>query len=238
MDVLNNYFKTTIALRSSLELIMKTIKISLVAVITVLLCVAIIPASQAGSKNVTFGKGKSSTTISGKIKGDNTMDYLVRANAGQKLIVDIKGSKMVPYFNIMPPGSTGEAIYNGSMDGSHYEGVLDKDGDWIIRVYQMGDAKDANKTNSYKLKISIPAGAKSGAEPASGTAVAEKACLAAVAKTTSVDASKLKVVDVMEAQSGITVMINVPDATAPWKCLSGKNGKVDGVEFTGTEGKL
>jgi hypothetical protein len=218
---------------------MKTIKISVFAFIILLLCVAILPAAHAGSKNVSFGKGKSSTTISGKIKGHDYMDYVVRANAGQTLIVDIKGSKMVPYFNILPPGSTGEAVYNGSSDGSHYEGALDKDGDWTIRVYQMGNAKDANKTNSYKLSISIPTGAKSSsAAPDSGTAVAEKACLAAVAKTTSVDGSKLKVVDVMEAQSGITVMINVPDATAPWKCLSGKNGKVDGVEFTGTEGKL
>lgn len=227
------------AFRSILELIMRTIKTSLVAVITLFLCVAIIPAAQAGSKNVSFGKGKSSTSISGKIKGDDSMDYLVRANAGQTLIVDIKGGKMVPYFNIMPPGSTGEAIYNGSMDGSHYEGVLDKDGDWIIRVYQMGDAKDANKTNSFKLSIRIPLSAKSSTGATdSGTGVAEKACLAAVAKTTSVDASKLKVIDVMEAQSGITVMITVPEATAPWKCLSGKNGKVDGVEFTGSEGKL
>jgi hypothetical protein len=46
----------------------------------------------------------------------------------------------------------------------------------------------------------------------------------------------LKIAEVKEAQSGITVMISVPDATAPWKCLSGKNGKVDGVEFTGTKG--
>jgi hypothetical protein len=217
---------------------MKTIKISFFAVITLLLSVAILPDAQAGSKNVSFGKGKSSTTISGKIKGNDSLDYIIRASAGQTLIVDIKGGKPTPYFNIMPPGSTWETVFTGSSDGSHYKGVLDKDGDWIIRIYQMGNAKDANKTNSFKLSISIPADAKSSAVPASGTAVAEKACLAAVAKTTSVDGSKLKVVDVMEAQSGITVMINVPDATAPWKCLSGKNGKVDGVEFTGTEGKL
>jgi hypothetical protein len=218
---------------------MNKIKTSFIVLITLIASFTFITCAEAGSKTVSFGKGKASTTLSGKIKGDNYMDYIVRANAGQTLTVDIKGGKMVPYFNILPPGSKDVAVYNGSSEGGHYKGVLDKDGDWTIRVYQMGDAKDANKTNSYKLTISIPAGAKSSsAAPASGTAVAEKACLAAVAKTTGVDGSKLKVADVMEAQSGITVMIAVPDATAPWKCLSGKNGKVDGVEFTGSEGKL
>jgi hypothetical protein len=217
---------------------MKTIKTSFIALLALIVSIACMTGAEAAAKSVSFGKGKTSTTISGKIKGNDIMDYIVRANAGQTLIVDIKGGKIVPYFNILPPGSTGVAVYNGSIDGPHYEGVLDKDGDWTIRVYQMGDAKDANKTNSYKLIIKIPAGTKTGAASGSGTAVAEKACLAEVAKTTGVDGNKLKVVDVMEAQSGITVMITVPDATAPWKCLSGKNGKVDGVTFTGSEGAL
>jgi hypothetical protein len=217
---------------------MKTIKISLIAVIFFSVIMAILPAAEAETKTVTFGKGKTSTSISGKIKGHDDVDYLIRASAGQTLIVDISGSKFPPYFNVLPPGSTGEAVFVGSTSGDHYEGVLDNDGDWIIRLYQMGDAKDSNKTTSYKLKVSIPASAKSSPASSSGTNVAEKACLAAVAKTTAVDSIKLKVVDVMEAQSGITVMIAVPEATAPWKCLSGKNGKVDGVEFTGSEGKL
>jgi len=217
---------------------MHKIKISFIVLITFIAYIAFMTGAEAGSKTVSFGKGKTSTTLSGKIKGHDDMDYLIRASAGQTLIVDISGSKFPPYFNVLPPGSTGEAVFVGSTSGDHYEGVLDKDGDWAIRVYQMGNAKDSNKTTSYKLKISIPANAKSSAASSSGTSVAEKACLAAVAKTTTVDSHKLKVVDMMDAQSGITVMIAVPDATAPWKCLSGKNGKVDGVEFTGSEGKL
>ena len=216
---------------------MKTIKTSLIAIISILVVIAIIPAAEADTKTVSFGKGKSSTTLSGKIKGDDYTDYVVGASAGQTLIVDISGSKFPPYFNILPPGSTGEAVYNGSVSGSHYEGVLDKDGDWTIRVYQMGNAKDSNKTTSFKLKISIPAD-KSSATTGSGTAVAEQACLAAVAKQVNVPVGKLKIKNVSEAQSGINVMVTVPDATAPWSCLSSKDGKVDGVTFTGSEGKL
>jgi hypothetical protein len=216
---------------------MKAIKASLFIVIFLLFIFNLFTA-QAASKTVLFGKAKSSTTISGKIKGHDNMDYLVRANAGQAFIVDISGGKFPPYFNILPPGSTGEAVFVGSSGGDHYEGVLDRDGDWIIRVYQMGDAKDSNKTTKYKLKISIPAAAKSsGAVSDSGIAVAEKACLEAVAKETNVLAGKLKIKDVSEAQSGITVMVVVPNATAPWSCLSSKEGKVDGVTFTGSEGE-
>jgi hypothetical protein len=218
---------------------MNKIKASFIALITFVFSIAFMTGAEAGSKSVSFAKGKSSTTISGKIKGDDTMDYVIRANAGQTLIVDIKGGKPTPYFNIMPPGSTWETVFTGSSDGFNYKGVLDKDGDWMIRVYQMGNAKDANKTNSFKLSISIPPSSKSSnAASDSGTAVAEKACLAAVAKQTNVPVDKLKIKEVLESEAGIGVFVNVPDATAPWKCLSGKNGKVDGVEFTGSEGKL
>jgi hypothetical protein len=103
----------------------------------------------------------------------------------------------------------------------------------------MGDAKTSNKTTSYKLKISIPAAHKSNSDgPGSGTAVAEKACLGAVAIQTNVPASKLKIKEVLEAEAGIGVYVTVPDATAPWYCLSSREGKVDTATFTGSEGKL
>jgi hypothetical protein len=53
-----------------------------------------------------------------------------------------------------------------------------------------------------------------------------------------VSVSKLKVIDVQGSQAGIGVNIQVPDATAPWSCLSDKKGHVQGASFTGSEGKL
>jgi hypothetical protein len=191
------------------------------------------------SKVVSFGKGKSETTISGKVSGNNIVDYILAARAGQTLIVDFKGGKGANYFNVMPPNSTYEAVFVGSRDGNHYEGELTSDGNWVIRVYLMGAAKDSGKPVNFKLKISIPPSKNSeNAAANSGTKAAEQACLAEVAKTTGVNVSKLAISDVSEAQSGINVMIKVPDATAPWSCLSSKSGKVDGVTFTGSEGSL
>lgn len=79
------------------------------------------------------------------------------------------------------------------------------------------------------------AGATTSVSP---TAKAEAACLAAVAKTTNVDQAKLKVIDVVTAEAGVGVTIEVPGADAPWSCLSSPEGKVQGASYTGSEGKL
>lgn len=72
----------------------------------------------------------------------------------------------------------------------------------------------------------------------SATSKAEKACLAEVAKKTGVAVSKLSVTDVMTAEAGIGVTISVPEADAPWSCLSSASGKVQGASYTGSEGNL
>lgn len=192
------------------------------------------------AKQIAFGKGKTSASVSGKVKGSDDVDYVLRASAGQTMTVDMKASKGAAYFNVLPPGSTGEAIFVGSSEGNHFKAELPSDGDYTIRVYLMGGAKDSDKPVSYTLKVSIPAAPKAAStgKANSETAVAEKACLAEVAKKVGVSASKLKVIDVKSAEAGIGVTIQVPDATAPWSCLSDKKGHVQGASFTGSEGAM
>ena len=67
---------------------------------------------------------------------------------------------------------------------------------------------------------------------------AEKACLEAVAKKTGVDRGKLKITDVSWAQAGVGVTVKVPGAEAPWSCLANEKGRVQGVSYTGDEGRL
>lgn len=85
------------------------------------------------------------------------MDYVLRANAGQTMTVDFTASHgAAAYFNVLPPGSTGEAIFIGSRDGDHFNAALPSDGNYTIRVYLMGAAIDSHKLVSYTLKVSIP----------------------------------------------------------------------------------
>lgn len=72
----------------------------------------------------------------------------------------------------------------------------------------------------------------------SSTSKAESACLNAVAKKVDLKPSKLSVIDVQGAEAGIGVTIRVPNVKEPWSCLSDKNGKVQGVSYTGSEGDL
>jgi len=189
------------------------------------------------AKQISFGKGKTSASVSGKVTGSADMDYTLRAGAGQTLIVDMKASKGAAFFNVLPPGSTGEAIFVGSSDGNHFKGALPSDGDYTIRVYLMGGAKDSNKPVTYTLKVAIPASGKAAAATGSSSVkTAENNCLAAVAKELSTSKSKLSVIHSDEAQSGIGVDIKVPDATAPWFCLADRKGKVQEVRFKGSEG--
>ena len=194
------------------------------------------------AKQIAFGKGKSSASVSGKVQGNNDVDYVIRASAGQTMTVDFKAGKGAAYFNVLPPGSMGEAIFVGSSEGNHFKAALPSDGDYTIRVYLMGGAKDSGKPVNYTLKVGIPAGGKSSAAATSSSSsnvkTAEKNCLAAVAKQVGVSSSKLSVSYSSEAESGIGIDIKVPDATDPWFCLTDRKGKVEEVRFKGSEGNL
>jgi len=194
------------------------------------------------AKQIAFGKGKSSASVSGKIQGSNDVDYVIRASAGQTMTVDFKAGKGAAYFNVLPPGSTGEAIFVGSSEGDHFKAALPSDGDYTIRVYLMGGAKDSDKPVTYTLKVGIPASGKSSAATTSSSSsnvkTAEKNCLAAVAKKVGVSSSKLSVSYSAEAESGIGIDIKVPDAADPWYCLTDRKGKVEDVRFKGSEGNL
>jgi hypothetical protein len=89
--------------------------------------------------------------------------------------------------------------------------------------------------NSYRREQGLGGGS---ARQGTGTGAAERACVAAVAKRVGTSPSRLSVLDVKGAQAGIGVTVKVPGATAPYSCLSDKQGNVQGVAFTGDEGRL
>jgi hypothetical protein len=107
---------------------------------------------------VQFAKGKSGTTIKGSITGDQTVDYTLRAAAGQTMSVKLSGGSTV-YHNVLPPGSTGEALFVGSRDGDTSTTALPAGGEYTIRVYQMGHAKSSGKRSNFKLDVAIASAA-------------------------------------------------------------------------------
>ena len=137
-----------------------------------LLCSVNVSIAAAGiqSKPVQFAKGLSSATIQGTIKGDQTIDYTLRAKAGQTMSVMLKTGNDANYFNVLPPGSNDVAIFVGSINGNQWSGTLPADGEYKLRVYLMRSAARRNETANYTLTVGItgtPKAAEFGNAPAS-----------------------------------------------------------------------
>ena len=117
---------------------------------------------------VQFPKGETGATLKGKLKGDESVDYKVRATAGQSMVIVFKPGNSSAYFNVLPPGSDA-AIFIGSTSGNRYEGTLAADGTYTIRVYLMRNAARRNESSSYTLEVGVSGGAKKAeAGPAAG----------------------------------------------------------------------
>ena len=106
------------------------------------------------SQRVAFPAGAESTALKGQLKGDQTVDYILRAGAGQTLTVELKGSNPQNYFNVMAAG-TDNALFIGSSSGNSFRGLLPSDGDVRVRVYLMRPAARRHESSSYSLRLGI-----------------------------------------------------------------------------------
>ena len=117
------------------------------------------PAAAQQQSRVAFEPGASSATISGTITGQEVIDYALGASAGQTLeasiAVDGTNGDGTIYFNIMPSGATYEAIFLGQREGRKASVVLPESGDYTLRVYLMGNDRDAGKTVGFLLPVAI-----------------------------------------------------------------------------------
>lgn len=114
---------------------------------------------------VQFAKGQSAATIKGSLTGDQSIDYTLRAAAGQTMTIKLSAGASVN-FNLLPPGSTGEALFIGSRDGSRSTTQLPTSGEYTIRVYQMGHAKSSGQRSNFTLDVAITGGTpKAAASP-------------------------------------------------------------------------
>ena len=78
-----------------------------------------------------------------------------------------------------------------------------------------------------------------GSAPAAATpSTAEAACLAAVANEVGVGDVELIRSEVSEGTGLIAVYVDVPGAEAPWGCYATAEGRVDSVQYLGSEGAL
>ena len=127
------------------------------AALALLLFFGAVPAhaqDEIRSERVQFKKGAASAVVKGRLKGYASVDYLVRAGAGQTIAVSLKPSNRSTYFNLLPPGSKDVAMY-AAQTGEDYTGILPADGDYAIRVYLVRAAARRNESSDYTLTVGV-----------------------------------------------------------------------------------
>jgi hypothetical protein len=129
-----------------------------------LFCVAAAFAGDIREVRVQFKANQSGATIEGSIKGRQSIDYLLKAKAGQSLIVSLSTSNLSNYFNVLPPGSE-TALFVGSTSGNDWTGTLPADGDYTVRVYLMRSAARRNEKASYTLSVKLSGDSSSESRP-------------------------------------------------------------------------
>jgi len=175
---------------------------------------------------VQFKKGESGATIKGSLKGDQIIDYTLRASAGQVMVVHFKPNNPSAYFNVMAPGSDA-AIFIGSTSGNEFSGDLKASGVYTIRVYLMRNAARRNESVAYTLDVGV-----SGAAKPAGAAVGAGAATAATnAGPAKWDASgKVKCSlgsDKFDKQCGFRVVRDLPTQAADIWIGNVANGESD-----------
>lgn len=119
-------------------------------------------AQDIRTERVHFAAGATGTTIEGSITGYEIVDYKLGARAGQTMRVEMTTDAGANYFNLMAPGETVVAFFNGSLGENAYVGQLPETGDYTIRVYQMRSAARRGETANYTLTVEITASDPSG----------------------------------------------------------------------------
>lgn len=153
----------------------RTIRHALAALLSGCLAAATAQAADGvESRQLRFAKNASSATVKGSIQGRQTIDYKLRARAGQTMTVKLESRNAGLAFNVLPPGSTGEALPD-AISLQSWSGALPRDGEYSVRTYLPRSAGRRGEVARFTLTVAI-AGASAGkAAAATGASPAQRA---------------------------------------------------------------
>lgn len=119
----------------------------------------------------------------GDLRGYASQDYRIKGRAGQSLMLRLHTRHGATYFNLLPPGSSAEAMFNGQFGDNRFDGVLPDDGEYVVRVYMLRAAARRQERARYSLDVvqrgtALPALASSQDRLVKGTAYHAQARIA------------------------------------------------------------
>ncbi|WP_051631220.1 SH3 domain-containing protein [Afifella pfennigii] len=114
-------------------------------------------------EEVRFPAGQSGTAIRDSIKGRQSVSYLLGAEAGQRMRVDLRSSNTSVYFNVYEPGrgpgdaalATGDRLGPMVPDINRFDGRLPTSGTYTVSVYLYRNAARRGDRADFTLDVSI-----------------------------------------------------------------------------------
>lgn len=117
-----------------------------------LLSSSAVAADKVTTVPVKFAKGATGTTVSGTVRGYDTVEYTLDAKAGQAISLELSGTTNV-YFNLYAPGA--QESLSLESDGQAFTGKLPVAGPYRVQVYQPRAQARRNRAEKYTLRIDI-----------------------------------------------------------------------------------
>jgi hypothetical protein len=133
---------------------MRTVRASCVIIAVALAMPALLVAQGPRQQRVAFTPGSSSAVVSGTLKGEDTIDYVLGAAEGQSMRIVFKPGTPSASFNVLPPGSEA-AIAIGATVGNTWIGTLPVKGDYRVRVFLVRSVARRGGSASFTLEIGI-----------------------------------------------------------------------------------
>jgi hypothetical protein len=119
----------------------------------VLIFLYAVDAAAQTRRRIRFGKGASSASVSGVIKGYAYRDYVIGAREGQTLSVALSGSSAADLAIFMPDGGNLGADSTGVAD---WTGELPASGDYVVRILMpRSAARRKGAAARFALRITI-----------------------------------------------------------------------------------
>ncbi|MET1022873.1 MAG: PPC domain-containing protein [Pseudoxanthomonas sp.] len=101
---------------------------------------------------VHFPQGANSTTVSGTITGDASIEYTVEVATAQSIQIKVTGSNNA-YFNLYAPGQ--DTALNAGGDGQRFSGLLTTPGTYRIQLYLPRAMARRNEVARFTLSIAL-----------------------------------------------------------------------------------
>jgi hypothetical protein len=112
--------------------------------------------AQTKKVNVRFKPGTSGGTYSNTVTGYGTVDFYLKAGAGQTMSVKLTSPSSFLYFVVRKGTGDGDVLGDDVADLTEWSGELPEAGTYVVRVYLVrAEARRNRRPASFKVKIGV-----------------------------------------------------------------------------------